>query len=90
MTDTQRDDLLIRLASDVAEVKLKTSNDYKAIYGNGKPGLIDTVAVLERRVSELEGDVKARKRNWLAICGIIAWVASAAVNLIGAWLQHGR
>ena len=90
MTDTQRDELLIKLATDVAEVKLKIGNDFKALYGNGKPGLIDTVAVLERRISELEGEAKARKRHWVAICGIIAWVASAAVNLIGAWIQHGR
>ena len=90
MTDTQRDELLIRLASDVAEVKLMTGNDYKALYGNGKPGLLDAMAVMERRVSELEGEVKARKRHWVAVCGIIAWVASAAINLLGAWIQHGR
>lgn len=90
MTDTQRDELLIKLATDVAEVKMQTRNDYKALYGNGKPGLLDSLAVVERRVSELEGEAKARKRHWVAICGIIAWVASAAVNLIGAWIQHGR
>ena len=90
MTDAQRDALLIKLASDIAEMKMQTRNDYKALYGNGKPGLIDTVAVLERRVSEMEGDAKARKRHWLAIVGIVSWVASAAINLIGAWIQHGR
>ena len=94
MTNEKLEELLLQMSADIAEIKTKMDADYRALYGNGKPGLLSDMAELERRMLTMENAVSAirdsRKRNWGMVVAIAAWVASAAVNIIGAWIQHGR
>lgn len=90
MDKDKMDEMIVKFSAEIAEYKQKVKADEKVIFGNGKPGLIDTVAILERRISMLEADKKNIKRNIAGVLAIVAWVASAAVNLVSAWLQSGR
>ena len=47
MTDAERDELLIRLDERTKEIDSKLKTDYAHLHGNGKPGLLDRVQMLE-------------------------------------------
>lgn len=92
MTNEKLEDLLLQMSADIAEIKTKMDADYRALYGNGKPGLLSGMAELDKRMTAMEGAVKSilesRRRNWGMVVAIAAWVASVLVNLFSAWIQR--
>ncbi len=82
MADTNDSKLLMEIHADVQVIKAKLDSDYRALYGNGHPGLIEDVAVLKR---ELE--IQKAKQSWFgtAIAGwvsVIAWLITTAVSIV--------
>jgi len=53
MTDTQRDAQIMKMAADVSEIKAKVTADYRALYGNGHPGLLHEHEDLKNAVIKL-------------------------------------
>ena len=74
MTDGERDELLIRLDERTKKILLDMKDDYRALYGNGRPGLLD-------RVQSLEDWKAARDRHYGAIAGVIGFIINAAIAI---------
>ena len=56
MTDSEKE-LLIRIDERTKDIQEALSRDYKCLHGNGQPGLIERVQVLEAAKKEIESKV---------------------------------
>ena len=72
MTDAERDELLIRLDERTKKIAADLKDDYKALYGNGQPGLLS-------RVQKLEDWKDAKQKHVGAIVGAIGFIINAAI-----------
>ena len=79
MTDTERDELLIRLDESTKEIKNKLKTDYAHLHGNGRPGLLE-------RVQKLEDWQAARQHHGGLTAGVIGFGVNA-VTAIWALLK---
>ena len=69
----------------LARIENSLKNDMKALYGNGKPGLVDKVGELEKRLSILES-----KSNWIGdTIAAVAWLATTLIAGYAAFFKHG-
>lgn len=78
---TQQVDVTPRFEQDVIErlsrIEVKVEADYRALYGNGKPGLLD-------RVNKLENSMYAGGIMYRAIVSFVAWIVTLAVAVYAA------
>lgn len=81
-TNAADNDLLRQIYADVQVIKNNLENDYKAIHGNGKPGLLADMEYVKRELCLL----KAKQSWWgSALAGwlsILAWLVSTAMAFI--------
>ena len=77
MTDTERDELLIRLDESTKEIKNKLKTDYAHLHGNGRPGLLE-------RVQKLEDWQAARQHHYGAIAAAIGFIVNTAIAVYAA------
>lgn len=81
LTDRERDTLLIRMDERMKNIEEALGRDYKCLYGNGQPGLL-------QRVQQLE-NYHANENGFLRRFGaIIAWLATTALALYSAIKHH--
>ncbi len=71
-TDFERE-VIERLTS----IEVKLDADYRALHGNGKPGLLD-------RVNKLENSMYAGGMLYRVIVSIAAWIITTAVAIYAA------
>ena len=88
MTDAERDRYLLQIVSDIAEIKVKVNNDYAALYGNGKPGLLEDVKNITQKVAVLEERQQEHNKHTGMIAGIIGFIINAAIALWAAIRNH--
>ena len=88
MTDADRDRYLMQLVADVADIKSKVINDYNAIYGNGKPGLLEDVKNITTRVGILESKQKEQSKHTGIVAGVIGFIINAVIALYAALKNH--
>ena len=88
MTDAERDRVLMQILQDVSEMKVKINSDYAALYGNGKPGLIEDVKNITARVLTLEVKDKENHRRTGLIAGVVGFIINAALALYAALKNH--
>lgn len=78
--DTEK--LVRDIYADVREIKTKLESDYRALYGNGQPGLVAKVANIEQDVAV----IKAKQSWWgSAIAGwlsVIAFIITTIISII--------
>lgn len=78
---TQQVDVTPRFEQDVIErlsrIEVKVEADYRALYGNGKPGLLD-------RVNKLENSMYAGGIMYRAVVSFVAWIVALAVAVYAA------
>lgn len=81
LTDRERDTLLIRMDERLKNMEEALGRDYKCLYGNGQPGLL-------QRVQQLE-NFHTNENGFLRRFGaIIAWLATTALALYSAIKHH--
>lgn len=61
----------------LTSIEVKLDADYRALHGNGKPGLLD-------RVSKLENSMYAGGMLYRAVVSVVAWIITLAVALYAA------
>lgn len=61
----------------LTSIEVKLDADYRALHGNGKPGLLD-------RVSKLENSMYAGGMLYRAVVSFVAWIITLAVALYAA------
>jgi hypothetical protein len=80
-TTTQHVELYSDFEREVIErltsIEVKLDADYRALHGNGKPGLLD-------RVSKLENSMYAGGMLYRAIVSFVAWLVALAVAIYAA------
>jgi len=54
MTDSKRDELLLQIWQKLGEIDIKLNADYRALHGNGSPGLVEKHNELEKRVQSID------------------------------------
>ena len=79
--------LIREIYAKVREIDTKLGADYRALYGNGHPGLIAEVADLKR---ELE--IQKAKQSWFgtALAGwlsVIAWLVTTTISVVSIILK---
>ena len=89
MTDAERDRVLMQILQEVSEMRVKLSADYSALYGNGKPGLLEEVKQITARVVTLEVRDKEHSRRTGLIAGIVGFIINAALAVWAA-LRHSN
>lgn len=76
------EELILQIHAKVSEINTKLENDYRALYGNGKPGLIADVAELQKELAI----IKAKQSWWgSAIAGwlsVIAFIITTIISII--------
>ncbi len=77
MTDAERDELLIRLDERTKKIKDDLEDDYRVLYGNGQPGLLD-------RVQKLEDWHAASQHHYGVIAVVFAFIVNAAIAIYAA------
>lgn len=79
MTDNElaTQKMLTTLASDIAEIRRIVEEDHKRLVGNGKPGLLDRVLLLE---------TSARTAVWVirTVCAVGGFAVGCAVNWLAS------
>lgn len=80
-------ELLREIYSDIQVIKTKLEADYRALYGNGKPGLVADMEDVKREICLM----KAKQSWWgSALAGwlsILAWLVSTAIAFISLILK---
>lgn len=61
----------------LTSIEVKLDADYRALHGNGKPGLLD-------RVNKLENSIYAGGIMYRAVVSFVAWLIAIAVALYAA------
>jgi hypothetical protein len=62
MTDSEKE-LLIRIDERTKDILEALARDYKCLHGNGQPGLIERVQILESSKKELSGKVESLEKT---------------------------
>ena len=87
MTDTKRDELFMEMHSQLTSLCDGVKHLHHAINGNGKPGLLDRMTVIEERQSSCPareayktGNIAQSRANWLsagalAVAALSLWKA---------------
>ena len=74
MTDQERDELLIRLDERIKDISSKLKTDYAHLHGNGRPGLIERVQLLEDWRESL-------RHHHGALAALIGFLVNAAIAI---------
>ena len=79
--------IIREIYAEVREIKTKLESDYRALYGNGHPGLIEDVADLKRELAIIKA-----KQSWFgtALAGwlsVVAWLVTTAVSVVSIILK---
>ena len=80
MTDNERDKMIMEIHADIQVMKTKLDNDWKALNGNGQPGLIARVADIEKQLAVMTGSQHS-------ILQTLAWLATFAVAAYAAFIK---
>lgn len=81
LTPKERDALLIRIDERLEHVGAALARDYQALYGNGRPGLVERVRELEARRDQ--SDRFGRKYG-----ALVAWCITTIIAAYAAWKNH--
>lgn len=63
MNDERRDELLLEIHQMIGKITVKLNADYRAIHGNGQPGLIEKHNALHEKFKLLEADQRPSNRQ---------------------------
>ena len=71
----------------LARIEEAINNDYKALYGNGKPGLLDRMVALESKMQSILAEGQ-NNRDWFTrIRESIGWLVTTAIAIYAAFIR---
>jgi len=71
----------------LARIEEAINNDYKALYGNGKPGLLDRMTALENQLQSIAAQDKANRDWFTRIRESIGWLVTTAIAVYAAFFR---
>ncbi len=85
MNNEKMEENIQAIRSDIAEIKVdiakittKLDADYRALHGNGKPGLVQEVTDHEVRLARLEEKNASRGTMWI----VLGFILNAAISMV--------
>lgn len=82
-SDSDNAGRLARIEADIQTMKLRLDNDFRSLYGNGHPGLIDRHADLEKRLA-------SHLASGAGASSLIHWIVAAATIACALYTAFGR
>ena len=80
LENTKLDDVITRLV----RIETKLDTDYRTLYGNGHPGLVEKHGSLENRVNTLEVENKTKNGLGAHLLAFFGWIVTTAIALYAA------
>ena len=71
----------------LGRIETKLDNDGKAIYGNGKPGLLDRMVSLESKLQVIQAQADANRDWFTRIRDSVGWLATTAIAVYAAFFR---
>ena len=71
----------------LGRIETKLDNDGKAIYGNGKPGLLDRMVALESKLQVIQAQAEANHDWFSRIRESIGWLLTTAIAIYAAFFR---
>ena len=71
----------------LGRIETKLDNDGKAIYGNGKPGLLDRMVALEGKLQVIQAQTEANHDWFSRIRESIGWLVTTAIAIYAAFFR---
>lgn len=72
----------------LARIETKLDADYRALHGNGKPGLIEELDCVKHRVQSLEDYHKTHDKGAGKLAQIVGWIATTAIAAYAAFKHY--
>lgn len=89
MNEERRDELLLQMSKNLAEIKVKLDADYKALHGDGQPGLVSQVASLDKRISNVEMEISSSQKHSGTFWIVVGFIINALIALYGVLKNAG-
>ena len=71
----------------LGRIETKLDNDGKAIYGNGKPGLLDRMVALESKMQVIQAQADSN-RDWFSrIRESLGWLVTTCIAIYAAFIR---
>ncbi len=68
----------------LSRIEERLQNDYHALHGNGKPGILETVQNITSRLTVLETKEKAKQNHTGIFAAVVAYLVNAAIAIYAA------
>lgn len=72
----------------LGRIETKLDSDFRALYGNGQPGLITKHVQLEQRVSALEQAARTQSGVAGKVILFLAWLITTIIAAYAAFFKH--
>lgn len=72
----------------LGRIETKLDNDFRALHGNGQPGLIEKTQKLEQRVKSLEDMAKTQSGIAGKVIVGLAWLITTIIAAYAAFFKH--
>jgi len=86
MTENQRDTMMIETHAMVTTHTELLNGLTKTLHGNGQPGMVSTVKVIQTRQDECPARLQAKRDNrmfYVAVISLVITVATVALSVAG-------
>ena len=83
MTSFERD-----VIDRLGRIETKLDADFRALHGNGRPGLIDKHTMLEDRVQVLEDQHKSESKHLGLVAVVVGFLINGAISVYGAFFKN--
>lgn len=77
-------DRLGEVKASIARIETKLDADYRALHGNGSPGLVTRTGALEKAVATMSERMDAHERSGGRIVAFLGWLATAITAVYAA------
>ena len=72
----------------LGRIETKLDSDFRALYGNGQPGLITKHVQLEQRVTSLEQTARTQSGLVGKLAVFLAWLITTIIAAYAAFFKH--
>ena len=81
-------DRLGEVKESLARMETKLDADYKALHGNGRPGVVEQTQDLTRRLDAVEDRLNAAEKSGRHAAGFVAWLVATATAVYAAFFKN--
>ena len=81
-------DRLGEVQDRLARIETKLDADYRALHGNGRPGVVEQTQELTRRIGVVEERLASAEKSGKHAVGFVAWLVATATAVYAAFFKN--